>query len=341
MPIPTLTLEIAVRLAAAPLDHVTREFPNKLDHVMASDADVRSPRDLHPLFYGSFDWHSCVHGWWTLFTTLRLYPDLQLASAIRLLADDVYTASNVAGELDYLRRPESAGFERPYGWAWVLMLAAELHRHATPDAKRWRETLQPLTDMVTERFRRFLPNSPYPVRAGVHTNTAFALRAVIEYAETVGDDALLSLACDKAQQWYGRDRGAVIWEPSQDDFLSPTLMEAECMRKALPAADFAVWFDAFLPAAGSFDVLLAPPAVSDRTDGKIAHLDGLSLSRAWCWKQLSIRMETSDPRRSSALEAATRHLQAALPHLDDDYMGQHWLASFALLALADAREQVA
>lgn len=341
MPATRSSARFIASLAAAPLAHVTLEYPNKLDHVLGSARDVRSPRELHPVFFGSFDWHSCVHGWWTMFTALRLHPQGSHAPAIRALADEILTPTHVAGELDYLRRPESAGFERPYGWAWLLMLAAELHRHRTPDAGRWADALSPLTQAFVERFRRFLPGSPYPVRAGVHTNTAFALRLALEYAETAGDDGFFDLCRAKALEWYGDDRQDAVREPSQDDFLSPTLIEAECMRRALRPDAFAAWFDAFLPSLDAAPALLVPPSVTDRTDGKIGHLDGLSLSRAWCWKQLAGAMPAEDPRRAPALQAAERHLDAALPHMDDDYMGQHWLASFALLALADGREVAA
>lgn len=336
-----LTDAFAASLAAAPLGHVVQEYPNKLDHVMASAADVKSPRALHPLFFGSFDWHSCVHGWWTMFTALRLRPGIANAPAVRALAAERFTPEAAAGELAYLKRPESAGFERPYGWAWLLMLAAELRRHDTPEGRGWARTLTPLADAFADRFKAFLPKSPYPVRAGAHTNTAFALRLAVEYADTVGDAELAGLCRAKAIQWHGADRDARVWEPSQDDFLSPTLIEAEFMRRALDADAFAAWFDAFLPPAGGLpDVLLAPPLVTDRDDGKIAHLDGLSLSRAWCWKGLASALGEGDPRRAAALQAARVHLEAALPHMNDNYMGQHWLASFALLALADGREAV-
>src|SRR5690606_27743546 len=212
---PPLTPDIAALYARTALGHVTREYPNKLDHVLEGPADVEGPRALHPVFFGSFDWHSCVHGWWTLFTLYRLHPDMAEAPAIRALADDLFTAKNVAGEAVYLARPESRGFERPYGWAWLLMLAAELERHDTGEGRRWAETLRPLAQVFAERFKAFLPLADYPVRTGTHCNTAFALRLTLDYADA--QDADLAGACRSAAlRWHAGDRDCQAWEPSQD-----------------------------------------------------------------------------------------------------------------------------
>jgi hypothetical protein len=330
-----LTADIAALFARTALGHVTREYPNKLDHVMAGPQDVASPRQLHPVFFGSFDWHSCVHGWWTLFTVLRLYPDGAEAQPIRDLANTLFTQNKMAGELAYLARPEARGFERPYGWAWLLMLAAELSRHDTPEGQAWFAALAPLAEAFADRFKAFLPLAGYPVRVGAHPNTAFALRLTLDYADQVGDGDLSALCRAKAAAWYGADRDCQAWEPSQDDFLSPTLIEAELMRRALPPRDFLTWLDAFLPGLAEHRpaTLFTPAAVSDRSDGKIAHLDGLNLSRAWCWRGLAPSLPTGDPRRGALNYAADAHLAAVLPHVTGDYMGEHWLASFALLAL--------
>lgn len=327
----SLTPEIAALYARTALGHVTREYPNKLDHVMGGPGDVKGPRDLHPVFFGSFDWHSCAHGWWTLFTLLRLHPHMPEAERIRLLADELFTADNVAAETAYLARPESRGFERPYGWAWLLMLAAELERHDDGRVN----ILRPLALAFARRFTDFLPLADYPVRVGTHYNTAFALRLALDYADVAGDEALGALCRDRALRWHSADRDCQAWEPSQDEFLSPALMEAVLMRRVLEPDVFAVWFDAFLPRLDRQEpaTLCRPVGVSDRSDGKIAHLDGLNLSRAWCWREIAGALDTEDPRRSIAREAAQRHLDAALPHVTGDYMGEHWLASFALLAL--------
>lgn len=329
-----LDVDLSSRLAAAALGHVAREYPNKLDHVMGGPEDVRGPRDLHPVFFGSFDWHSCVHGWWTLFTLLRLQPALPEAEAIRRLADTLFTEPGLAAEVAYLARPESRGFERPYGWAWLLMLAAEMERHEDPAGRERARRLRPLALAVADRFRSYLPLATYPVRVGSHYNTAFALRLVLDWADA-RDPALAALCRERAIAWHACDRDCQAWEPSQDEFLSPALMEAVLMRRVQSAEAFRTWFDAFLPrlAAGQPETLFTPAGVSDRTDGKIAHLDGLNLSRAWCWREIANALPPGDPRSAAARTAADRHLAVALPHVTGDYMGEHWLASFALLAL--------
>lgn len=332
----TLDLAAASRFAAAALGHITREYPNKLDHVLAGPQDVLSPRALHPIFYGSFDWHSCVHGWWTLFTCYRLYPDLPEAHRIRAHAEALFTEANVAVEVAYLKRPESRGFERPYGWAWLLMLQAELDRHESPEGRRWARNLKPLADAFADRFMTYLPLATYPVRTGTHFNTAFAIRLALDYAE--GRDAGLTRALRaSAVDWYAGDRDCQAWEPSQDEFLSPCLMVAECMRRVLAPEQFLDWLSHYLPGlmTGSPipSTLATPASVSDRTDGKIAHLDGLNLSRAWCWRGIAAALPPAHPSRDFALKMAQEHLDAALPHVTGDYMGEHWLASFALLAL--------
>ena len=323
------------RLASAALGHVAREYPNVLVQVLGGPDDLDVPSRLHPIFYGSYDWHSCVHGHWLLATVVRLWPTLPEADAIRAHFNRVFTAEKVAGELAYLRRPTSGGFERPYGWAWLLMLSAELNRSGDPDAIAWAEALRPLAEAFAQRFKAFLPKADYPVRAGVHSNTAFALILALDYATALGDGALRELIDAKARAWYGADRDCQAWEPSGDDFLSSALTEAELMRRLLPRGAFRDWFAAFLPRAaeGLPNSLFAPARVSDRADGKIAHLDGLNLSRAWCWRGVARAAGEDAALRRAAEAAAEAHLAASLPHVTGDYMGEHWLASFALLAL--------
>jgi len=225
-----LTPGMASRLAQAALGHVGREYPNVLVHVLRGAADARTPRDLHPIFHGSYDWHSCVHGHWLLARLLRLFPDLPEGRAIAAHFDQAFTNEGVAGELAYLDGPGRGGFERPYGWAWLLMLSAELRR----GGGRWDAVLRPLADAFAGRLAAFLPKADYPVRAGVHSNTAFALALAHEYAEVAGDGALAALIVAKARAWYGADADCQAWEPSGDDFLSPALIEAELMRRVLP-----------------------------------------------------------------------------------------------------------
>lgn len=328
-----LTAEQASRFARIALGHVTREYPYKLGQVLASDADLAPPRLLHPIFHGSFDWHSCVHGYWTLATLLRLFPALPEAAAIRARFDAAFTAANVAGERAFIARPVNRGFERPYGWAWLLMLQAELLRHRG----NWADVLAPLADDFAARFRAFLPIATYPVRVGSHYNTAFALVLAAEYAATVRDAAFADLLRQTAIRWHAADRNAQAWEPSGDDFLSSTLIEALAMQRLLSATDFPRWFDAFLPRIAERQprTLFEPAVVSDRSDGKIAHLDGLNLSRAWCWRALAAALPAGDPRIGVMQASADQHLAASLPAIAGDYMGEHWLASFALLALRE------
>lgn len=330
-----LSASVASHFAGLALSHVEREYPNKLDHVINGPDDVRGPRALHPIFHGSFDWHSCVHGYWMLAHLYRTVPSLDAAARIRELFNRQLTPDKVGGELAYLRQPSRAGFERPYGWAWLLMLAGELSRHATDEGARWAAALEPLAGAFAQRFRDFLPRATYPVRVGTHFNTAFALTLAQEYADAVGDAAFTDLLREKANAWYGDDADCQAWEPGGDDFLSSALIEAECMRRALPAAGFAAWLDRFLPRLAQRHpaTLFRPAHVSDRNDGKIAHLDGVNLSRAWCWRALARALPDGDPRRALARETADLHLAASLPHVAGDYMGEHWLATYAVLAL--------
>jgi hypothetical protein len=310
--------------------HVRREYPNKLDHVLEGPADAAGPRALHPIFYGSFDWHSCVHGYWLLARLVRTRPGLEAAKAARDLIEAAFSPEAAAGELAYVQRPSAKGFERPYGWAWLLALACELKSLDAALGQR----IQPLAAAFADRFKSFLPRADYPVRTGVHSQTAFALRLALPYARRE-DRALLALIEAKALAWYGSDADAQAWEPSGEDFLSPTLMEAELMRALLPPYAFVPFLEAFLPklAEGRPAALFIPARASDRSDGKIAHLDGLNLSRAWCFSAIAEAPGVAPAAAARLRSAAERHIAASLPHVAGDYMGEHWLASFALLAL--------
>lgn len=331
-----LTPTIASSFATLALSHLTREYPNKLTHALAGPQDVRSPRTLHPIFYGSYDWHSCVHGYWLLLRLISRYPDLPEAARITSVVDAHFTEANVAGELAYLSLAHNRGFERPYGWAWLLALAGQLHAMPGRDAERWSQTIAPLADCFVERFEEFLPKATYALRVGTHFNTAFALSLALDFARATGRAGLTELIVDTAKRWHSNDSDCEAWgEPGGDEFLSPSLMEAELMRRVLPAREFATWFERFLPriAQGEPATLFMPVTVTDRSDGKIAHLDGLNLSRAWCQRLLAKALPINDTRRMLLEDAAERHLQAGLRHVAGDYMGEHWLATFALLAL--------
>jgi Protein of unknown function (DUF2891) len=329
-----LSPALASELVRVPLGHVTRAYPNKLDHILNGPDDLRSPRELHPAFYGSFDWHSCVHGYWLMARVLRRFPDLADSAAVRAVVDEHLTPDKIAGELRYLDGAGS-GFERPYGWTWLLALAGELARHPSPEGRRWCAALAPLADAFSARFLGYLPKATYPIRAGTHGNGAFALALTLVAAEQRGDVILAARVRETARTWFGADRACQAWEPGGDDFLSPALVEAECMRRVLPPAEFGAWLDAFLPELGEGRpvTLFQPVTVSDRTDGRIAHLDGVNLSRGWCSRSLAAALDPSDPRRARLLANAETHLAASLPHVTGHYMGEHWLATFALLAL--------
>ena len=330
-----LTEELALRFARIALGHVGREYPNKPDHTLAGPQDARTPRELHPIFYGSYDWHSCVHSYWMLARLLRRYPGFAAAAEIRALFDAQLTPEKVAVECAYLAAPTARGFKRPYGWGWLLKLAAEL---SLLDDKSWSGTIAPLAEAFAQRFRDFLPLATYPVRVGTHFNTAFGLRMAADYATATADDAFAGLLRETALRWYGEDSDCPAWgEPSGDDFQSSALIEAECMRRLLAPDQFLPWFERFLPKLerGEPATLFRPATVTDRSDGKIAHLDGLNLSRAWCWRALAGALPEGDARREVAKTAAAEHLAAGLPHIAGDYMGEHWLASFAVLALEE------
>ena len=321
-----LDAELASHMARIALGHVSKEYPHKLDHVLLGDEDALPPRVLHPIFFGSFDWHSCVHGWWTLLTLRRLFPHIPEAASIASLADSSFTTEKVEAELRYLRRPLSGGFERPYGWAWLL----QLHLEAARQGKRW-IPLVVLARAFAERLHSYLKLLTYPIRVGSHFNTAFALILSLEWAERF-DPGLAGLIRDRGRHWFAADRDCQAWEPGGDEFLSPALIEALCMARIAPEL-FPNWFGQFLPRIASREpaTLFQPAVVSDRSDGTIAHLDGLNLSRAWCWRSIAPLLPSAESE--VARSAADAHLAAALPHISGDYMGEHWLASFALLAM--------
>ena len=327
-----LTAEIANRFAEIALSHVTREFPHKLDHVMEGPEDALTPRELHPIFFGSFDWHSCVHGYWLLMRTLRLFPDMPAAARVRALLDEMLTPGKVAGELAYLDRAYTGGFERPYGWAWLLVLHLEAQKEK---GSPYAAVLRPLAEAFEQRFLDYLPRLTYPIRVGTHYNTAFALFLAWDWATANDREALIALIRARTIDYFSKDRDCPAWEPGGDEFLSSTLMEAVLMAWTMPEEDaFQTWLHRFLPrlAEGEPKTLFTPAIVSDRSDGKIAHLDGFNLARAWCWRELAPFLEPNVA--AMARETAGTHLDASLSHVAGDYMGEHWLATFAMLALS-------
>lgn len=338
-PAPALSREQASGFARLALKGLAKEYPNKLEHVMAGPGDVKGPRALHPAFYGSYDWHSSVHGHWMLARLLRTFPDLPEGSEIRSVLNAHLTSENLKAEADYFARKESKPFERPYGWAWLLKLAEELRGWDDPDARRWSEAVRPLADSVVARYLEFFPKQTYPIRTGVHPNSAFGLAFAYDYARAVGDARLRGLVEERARAYYADDADAPAkWEPSGADFFSPSLVEADLMRRVLRPDEFRAWFARFLPGAarGEPRSLFAPATVTDRTDPQLVHLDGLNLSRAWCLRSIAAALPEGDPARTALAEAAARHAAAALGHVaSGDYAGEHWLASFAVYLLTD------
>jgi hypothetical protein len=327
----------AARFARLALDCVHREYPNKIAHVLQSDEDAGTPRALTPVFYGCFDWHSAVHGHWLLVRLARAFPAAPFASSAREALAASFTAERVAGEVAYLSVPARATFERPYGLAWLLQLSAELHEWEDPQARKWAATLEPLVDVAVRRFLSWLPKLSYPIRTGEHSQTAFAFGLILDFARSRDQRELEQLLVSRSRAFYGKDRhGPLHFEPSGQDFLSPTLAEADLMRRVLAPAEFGGWLEKFLPqlstAAGV--AALQPAVVTDKSDGKLAHLDGLNLSRAWMLEGIAAGLPAADPRRPALLESARVHaVQGVEAVREEHYEGGHWLGSFAVYLL--------
>lgn len=333
-----LTQDQAVGFARLALKNIRTEYPNKPGDVLNGAADVKSPRAMHPAFYGSFDWHSSVHGHWLLVRLLRRFPDLPEKGAIRAALAEHLTAKNLQAEADYFAQPNRQSFERTYGWAWLLKLAEELHGWDDADGKTWSRNLQPLADTLVARYLAFVPKQTYPIRTGVHPNTAFGLAFALDYARAVRHKALGERIEERSRSYYGKDADIPArWEPGGNDFFSPSLMEADLMRRVLPPAEFPDWLTKFLPrlAQGEPKNLLEPATVTDRSDPQLVHLDGLNLSRAWCMRSIAASLPQDDPRRTVLTTSAARHAEAGLAHVaSGDYAGEHWLASFAVYLLS-------
>jgi hypothetical protein len=330
----TLEPAAAARFAQLALDCVHKEYPNKIAHVLNSDADVTPPRALTPAFYGCYDWHSSVHGHWLLARLARLFPDTELATAARAALARSLTPANIAAEVAYLRGPGRTSFERPYGLAWLLQLAAELRNWDDPQARQWAETLVPLEIESAQRVMAWLPRLQYPIRSGEHSQTAFAFGLMADWSQARGDVGMARLLEQRARTYYLQDRGCALrYEPSGEDFVSPCLAEADFMRRVLPAGEYSAWLAKFLPGIprdGRAD-WLTPGVVTDRSDPKLAHIDGLNLSRAWMLEGIASGLPERDKRRAALLAAARAHAEAALPAVTGEhYEGGHWLGTFAV-----------
>ena len=333
-PRPALDAAAATHLARLALDCVHREYPNKVAHVMQDDTDIKPPRELTPAFYGCYDWHSAVHGHWLLARVAELFPAEPVASEARADLERSLTDANIAVELAYMRREGRESFERPYGLAWLLQLAAELRAWRDPQAQRWATTLAPLEAEAASRLKLWLPKLKYPIRIGEHAQTAFAFSLAWDWARMTGDAEMQQLLLAKAREFYLRDRACPLaYEPSGQDFLSPCLAEADFMRRVLGQDTFDRWLSSFLrkiPRSGSTQ-WLRPAEITDRTDPKLAHLDGLNLSRAWMLEGIALGLPPGDRRIKALLATAREHRDAAWSAVTTGhYEGSHWLGTFAL-----------
>ena len=328
---PTFTLAQANKLIELPLHCVGTEYPYKPGETLESEADLVEPETVHPIFYGCFDWHSAVHGYWSMVTLLRQFPEMDKAEEVRKLLKEKITATNVETEVVFFKKPINKSFERTYGWAWLLKLSEELHNWDDPMARELEENLKPLADFIILRYKEFLPKLNYPIRVGEHTNTAFGLTFAYDYAVSVGDLELKQLIEKRARDFYFNDENCPItWEPSGYDFLSPCLEEMDIMRRVLSTEEFTNWMDAFLPQLADENYHLKVGEVSDRTDGKLVHLDGLNFSRAWVFYGLAKQY----PKYKHLENLANEHVANSFPNLvGDSYEGGHWLGSFAIYVL--------
>lgn len=321
------------RFALMALQCVHKEYPNKISHVMNSDADAQTPRELHPAFYGCFDWHSSVHGHWLLVRILNTDPSTPYKDAIVAALGESFTAENIQGELAYFKGQDRASFERPYGTAWLLQLMTELRESELPEAKKWVTTLEPLEAFITNETSNWLTKLAYPIRIGTHNQTAFAFGLMLDWAKSTNAGAFNAQLTQKILEFHGNDKNCPLaYEPSGEDFLSPCLMEADLMRRVMTSDDFAKWLTAFLPQIptdGSANWLL-PGVVLDPTDGKLVHLDGVNLSRAWALDGIASALPEGDARIPALLAAEEVHKQTGIAAVSDEhYSGSHWLASFA------------
>ena len=337
---PSLDSAAAARFAGLALSCLHREYPNKIAHVMASDADALAPHVLTPAFYGCFDWHSDVHGHWLLVRLARLYPSAPFTSQARAELARSLTPQNIAGEVSYLGRADRTSFERPYGLAWLLQLSSELRQWNDPQAKQWSDTLRPLETAAAARLKSWLPKLHYPIRIGEHDQTAFSFGLVWDWAGVAGDTEMRQLLADAARRFYEGDRNCPLnFEPSGQDFLSPCLAEADFMRRVLDRQSFRKWLKGFLPGIPHKPNTpwLQPGVVTDRADPKLAHIDGLNLSRAWMLEGIARGLGADDPRVGALLATAKAHRDAALPAVTGEhYEGGHWLGTFAVYLTSEA-----
>ncbi|WP_409150162.1 DUF2891 domain-containing protein [Sphingobacterium sp. BS-2] len=328
-----LSFELAQQIYAMPTHCIEVEYPNKLGQVLGSDSDLKSPKALRPVFYGCFDWHSSVHGYWSVIKLLKTFPELDKDGKMRQVLNAHITPENVQTEIAFFNDKNNLSFERTYGWAWLFKLQEELAGWNDEDGKKWKVALQPFVDLLVQRYIEYLPKLVYPIRAGQHDNSAFSLSLSLDYANAVGDEAFKKSIQENAMRLFKNDKNCdLAYEPSGYDFLSPCLEEAYLMSKLIPKDEYVTWLKGFMPGLFDQSFELKPAIVKDRSDGKLVHLDGLNYSRAACLVGIS----KIDPSLGHLKSNSIAHFNFSIPNLsaEDDYMGSHWLGTFALYAIS-------
>jgi hypothetical protein len=333
---PEFSEELALKFAEMALNCIEKEYPNKPSHVFNDEKDLKLPREQHPAFYGCFDWHSSVHGHWMLVRVLKLFPEIKIRDRMISALKRNITPENIAVEVAYLNEKSRKSFERTYGWSWLLKLTEELYTWDDPDGKAMYVIISPLADKIVLNYLNFLPKQTYPIRTGVHPNTAFGLLFAYDYGKTLNNKRLLELVVSKSREYFGNDRNCPdSWEPGGEDFFSPCLMETLLMTRVLKTEEFIKWFKKFFPDIRNSN-LLVPAIVSDRTDGKLSHLDGLNLSRVWSFSAILKKLKKNSFLKDMIEESISLHLNTAMENIKSGhYAGEHWLGSFAVYAYSE------
>lgn len=333
---PEFTEDLALKFSGMALNCIEKEYPNKPSHVFNDEKDLKTPIQQHPAFYGCFDWHSSVHGHWMLVRVLKVFPEIKIRDKILAALKRNITPENIKVEVAYLNEKSRKSFERTYGWSWLLKLTEELYTWKDPAGKKLYKIISPLAEKIVSNYLLFLPKQTYPIRTGVHPNTAFGLLFALDYSRTVGHEELKEIILKRSWEYFGKDMNCPdSWEPGGEDFFSPCLMEVLLMSRVLTTRAFLPWFRHFIPAMDR-SPLLMPAIVSDRTDGKLSHLDGLNLSRVWCFSAILKKLQEGDPLREILKMSIKTHLATAMENIKSGYYeGEHWLGSFAVYAYSE------
>jgi len=334
--VPVFSEELAIKFSEMALNCIEKKYPNKPSHVFNNAKDLKTPFELHPAFYGCFDWHSAVHGHWMLVRVLKMFPNIKIKKKIINALKRNISPEKIKIEVEYLNQASRKSFERTYGWSWLLKLTEELYAWDDPRGKEMYKTILPLAKKIVSNYVHFLPKQTYPIRTGVHPNTAFGLLFAYDYAKKSSDKELMNIVIAKSKEYYIEDKNCPSgWEPGGEDFFSPCLMESLLMTRILKPEEFRLWFNKFFPDIKNSNLLI-PAVVSDRTDGKLSHLDGLNLSRVWCFSAIAKSMKHNDDLVNILKDAIKLHLKVAMENIKSGfYEGEHWLGSFAVYAYSE------